>query len=102
MLSGGRARPGRGRLRHDPLLAQFIQERLDKRWGPEQISQALRREFPDQPERHVVHETINQAVYRPELGGLRRDLPKVLRTNAHPVQCGAKPFSWLRPVQFHL
>ncbi|MCA1695706.1 MAG: IS30 family transposase, partial [Actinobacteria bacterium] len=40
----------------------------------------LRCEFPDEPERHVVHETIYQAIYRPELGGLRRDLPKVLRT----------------------
>jgi len=27
-----------------------------------------------------VHETIYQAVYRPELGGLRRHLPKTLRT----------------------
>jgi len=27
-----------------------------------------------------VHETIYQAIYRPELGRLRRDLPKVLRT----------------------
>jgi IS30 family transposase len=36
--------------------------------------------FPGEPERHVVHETIYQAIYRPELGGLRRDLPGVLRT----------------------
>jgi IS30 family transposase len=28
----------------------------------------------------VVPETIYQAIYRPELGGLRRDLPRVLRT----------------------
>ena len=57
-----------------------MQDRLDKRWSPEQICAALRREFPDQPERQLVHETIYQAIYRPELGGLRRDLPKVLRT----------------------
>lgn len=75
-----RPRPGRGKLRQDPLLAQFFQERLDKRWSPEQVSHALRGEFPDEPERHLVHETIYQAIYRPELGGLRRDLPKVLRT----------------------
>jgi len=28
-----------------------------------------------------VHETIYQAAYRTELGGLRRDLPKMLRTS---------------------
>jgi transposase, IS30 family len=77
---GQRARPGRGKLLQDPVLAQFVQDRLGKRWSPEQISHALRREFPDEPERHVVPETIYQAIYRPELGGLRRDLPRVLRT----------------------
>jgi IS30 family transposase len=77
---GQRARPGRGKLLQDLVLAQFVQDRLGKRWSPEQISHALRREFPDEPERHVVPETIYQAIYRPELGGLRRDLPRVLRT----------------------
>jgi IS30 family transposase len=77
---GQRARPGRGKLPQDPVLAQFVQDRLGKRWSPEQISHALRREFPDEPERHMVPETIYQAIYRPELGGLRRDLPRVLRT----------------------
>lgn len=75
-----RARPGRGKLMRDPVLRQFVAGRLEKRWSPEQISHALRREFPGNPGRHLVHETIYQAVYRPELGGLRRDLPGVLRT----------------------
>ncbi len=80
MAVGRRARPGRGKLVRDAVLRQFVAERLEKRWSPEQISHALRCGFPDEPERHVVHETIYQAIYRPELGGLRRDLPKVLRT----------------------
>lgn len=75
-----RARPGRGKLVHEPVLRQFVAERLKKRWSPEQISRALRDEFPDQPERHLVPETIYQAVYRPELGGLHREIPKALRT----------------------
>jgi IS30 family transposase len=57
-----------------------VQDRLEKRWSPEQIAHALREEFPNQPERHLVPETIYQAVYRPGRGGLRRDLPPVLRT----------------------
>jgi transposase, IS30 family len=87
LAAGRRARPGRGKLVHDPVLQQFVQGRLDKRWSPEQISHALRREFHNEPARHVVHETIYQAVYRPELGGLRRDLPTALRTG----RCRRKP-----------
>ncbi len=75
-----RARPGRGKLLRDPVLREFVAGRLKKRWSPEQISQALRVEFPGGPERHVVPETIYQAVYRPELGGLVRELPEALRT----------------------
>jgi transposase, IS30 family len=75
-----RARPGRGKLNADPVLRQFVAGRLEKCWSPEQISRALRAEFPGDRGRHLVHETIYQAVYRPELGGLRRDLPAVLRT----------------------
>ena len=75
-----RARPGRGKLVGDGVLRAFVAERLGKRWSPEQISAALPGEFPDDPERHLVHETIYQAIYRPQLGGLRRDPPKVLRS----------------------
>jgi IS30 family transposase len=80
LAAARRARPGRGKLNGDPVLRQFVARRLEKRWSPEQICQALRREFPGEPWRHLVHETIYQAVYRPELGGLRRDLPKTLRS----------------------
>jgi IS30 family transposase len=76
-----RARPREGKIAGDSELRAFVAGRLQQRWSPEQISQALREEFPDDPERHVVHETIYQAVYRPELGGLERELPgRVLRT----------------------
>jgi len=75
-----RARPGRGKLINDPVLRAFVAQRLGKRWSPEQICQALRIEFPDEPERHLVPETIYQAVYRPQLGGLHREFPKALRT----------------------
>ena len=76
-----RARPGRGKLLRDPVLREFVAGRLAARWSPEQVSQALRGEFPGDRARHLVHETIYQAVYRPELGGgLCRDVPRVLRT----------------------
>jgi IS30 family transposase len=76
-----RARPRAGKIARDEALRQVVQDRLEKRWSPQQISQALRAEFPGEAARHVVHETIYQAVYRPELGGLSRELPaRVLRT----------------------
>jgi transposase, IS30 family len=78
-----RARPGRGKLAHDPVLREFVQDRLGQRWSPEQICQALRQEFPTEPARYLVPETVYQAIYRPDLGGLRRDLPSLLRTGRH-------------------
>jgi len=76
-----RARPRAGKIARDEALRQFVQDRLEKRWSPQQISEALRTKFPREAARHVVHETIYQALYRPELGGLSRELPaRVLRT----------------------
>ncbi|HXZ72984.1 MAG TPA: helix-turn-helix domain-containing protein, partial [Streptosporangiaceae bacterium] len=75
-----RGRPRPGKLARDPVLRECVQDWLGKRWSPEQIGSLLRREFPDHPERHLAHETIYQAVYRPELGGLRRDGHRRLRT----------------------
>jgi IS30 family transposase len=75
-----RARPKPGKLVADATLREFVQDALKRRWSPEQISHALRLEFPDQPHRHLVPETIYQAIYRPDLGGLGRELPKALRT----------------------
>ena len=59
-----RRRPGRGKLVHDPVLAAVVQEKLDKRWSPAQISTALRQQFPGEPQRHVCAETIYQSIYR--------------------------------------
>jgi IS30 family transposase len=74
-----RARSKEGKIRRDPELKEFIQQRLDRRWSPEQICQALRTAFPDEPERHLAHETVYQAVYLPHRGGLERT-PGALRS----------------------
>jgi IS30 family transposase len=75
-----RARPRPGKLAVDEELHAFVQEHLELRWSPEQVSNALRAEFPDQPWRHVVHETIYQALYVQGRGELRRELTRALRT----------------------
>src|ERR1019366_6420603 len=56
-----RARARARKIARDDVLRRFVAERLEKRWSPEQVSQALRREFPDVLARHVVHETIYKA-----------------------------------------
>ena len=63
-----------------PRAAGLGDGRLQARWSPEQVSRGLRTRYPDQPERWLCAETIYQAVYRPDLGGLPRELPgRVLR-----------------------
>ncbi|WP_444916559.1 IS30 family transposase [Microbacterium natoriense] len=73
-------RPKRGKIAGNPELREFIQRRLEIRWSPEQIANALRREFPDRPEMRVSHETIYLALYVQGRGELRRELHKELRT----------------------
>ncbi|WP_394622069.1 IS30 family transposase [Lentzea sp. JNUCC 0626] len=75
-----RPRPKTGKIAATPLLRQVIQDGLDLRWSPKQIVQRLRRDFPDRPELHVVHETIYQALYVQGRGELRRELTAALRT----------------------
>lgn len=73
-------RPKPGNIGQNPRLRDFLQDHLTRRWSPEQICHALRARFPDQPEMHVVHETIYQALYVQGRGELRRELTRALRT----------------------
>jgi IS30 family transposase len=75
-----RPRPKPRKIVENPDLHAFVQQHLDLRWSPRQICQALREEFPDRPELHVVHETVYQALYMQGRGELRRELHKALRT----------------------
>ena len=52
---------------------------LDWRWSPQQISGTLKRVFPNDPARHVSHETIYTAIYAQPRGELRRQLIACLR-----------------------
>ena len=58
--------------------------RTDRRWAqswsPEQISNRLRLEFPDDESMRISHEAIYQSVYVQGRGALRRELTACLRT----------------------
>ncbi|MBX9392007.1 IS30 family transposase [Streptomonospora nanhaiensis] len=75
-----RARPKPGKLVANPELRGIVQSWLEMKWSPEQISQMLRRRFPDRPDLRVCHETIYQALYVQGRGELRRELIRALRT----------------------
>ena len=81
-----RARPRAGKIALDEALRQVVQDRLEKRWSPQQVSQALRAEFPGEAARHVVHESHLPGGLPPELGGLSRELPAGYRGPASGVQ----------------
>jgi IS30 family transposase len=52
---------------------------LEWKWSPQQIAGTLKRVFPDEPQRHVSHETIYTAIYAQPRGELRRQLIACLR-----------------------
>jgi IS30 family transposase len=75
-----RPRPKGGKIAANLELRDTVQAWLGLKWSPEQIGRSLRLHFPDQPEMHVSHETIYQALYVQGRGELRRELTKALRT----------------------
>lgn len=50
-----------------------------KAWSPEQISNRLKIDFPDDPDMRISHEAIYQALYVEDRGGLERELVGCLR-----------------------
>jgi len=54
--------------------------RWAKSWSPEQISNRLRLDFPDDETMSISHEAIYQALYVQGRGALRRELVACLRT----------------------
>jgi IS30 family transposase len=54
--------------------------RWAKAWSPEQISNRLRVDYPDDEAMRISHEAIYQALYIQGRGGLKRELVACLRT----------------------
>lgn len=79
------SRRPRAKLRRVALnaeLRQLIQERLDKKWSPEQISNNLRLDYPDRPDLQLSPESIYQAIYA-QSSVLNRSPRVALRTARH-------------------
>jgi IS30 family transposase len=76
-----RRRAGRpSKLVSGSRLFGEVVERLAQRHSPEQIAGRLKRDFPDDPEMWVSHETIYQALYVRPKSELAKQVKDALRT----------------------
>jgi IS30 family transposase len=78
-----RRRPKVCKLAGSPRLRQLVNDRLEQKWSPEQISGWLARTHPDDPELQVSHETIYRTLYVQSRGVLKAELARHLRTRRH-------------------
>jgi transposase, IS30 family len=74
------ARSKIAKLTSHSRLRELVQAKLVLLLSPKQIAVWLRREFPQQPEMWVSHETIYRSIYVQGRGALRRELAVCLRT----------------------
>jgi IS30 family transposase len=73
-------RPRKSALAKNPALLAVVQQMLDRRYSPEQVSGRLKVLYPDDPAMRVSHESIYQSIYVYPRGELRRELQACLRT----------------------
>ena len=74
------SRPKPAKLAVNLALREKVEQDLQKKYSPEQITGRLLVEFPDDPEMRVSAETIYQSIYVQSRGALRRELAVCLRT----------------------
>lgn len=73
-------RPRPTKLEQQPGLWAVVERMLQKKYSPEQISEALKREYPGDPKMRVSHEAIYRSLFIQGRGALRKELARYLRT----------------------
>ncbi len=73
-------RPKPSKLARCPRLRAVVEDKLELRWSPTQISGWLVDTFPDDPEMRVSHETIYLSLFVQSRGALRKELTRYLRS----------------------
>ncbi|MGO1057472.1 IS30 family transposase [Crossiella sp. CA198] len=78
--AAARTRPKTSKLATDTALRAQVEAGLERKLSPEQISNRLVLDFPDDEDMRVSHETIYQALYFQARGGLKREVAQALRS----------------------
>lgn len=73
-------RPKPCKLAARPVLRDMVEDKLHRRWSPQQIAGWLKLAFPTSPQMQVSHETIYRTLFVQSRGALRRELTRYLRT----------------------
>ena len=73
-------RPKIAKLIAVPRLRRAVEQGLQLRWSPQQITARLVLDYPDDLEMRVSHETIYQSLFVQGRGALRQELTRCLRT----------------------
>ena len=73
-------RPRPSKLSRRPALRQAVQQLLDRRYSPQQVSGRLKVLHPDDETMRISHETIYQGIYVYPRGELKRELQASLRS----------------------
>lgn len=73
-------RPKPTKLAGCPRLLDVVEQGLQRRWSPQQISARLKTDYPEDRELRISHETIYRSLYVQSRGELRRQLAANLRT----------------------
>lgn len=73
-------RPKPCKLDGKGALRAIVEEKLARRWSPQQIDGWLKLTYPKRPEMQVSHESIYRTLYVQSRGALRKELARYLRT----------------------
>jgi IS30 family transposase len=73
-------RPKTCKLAGNPVLRAIVEEKLARRWSPQQIDGWLKVSYPQSPEMQVSHESIYRTLFVQSRGALRKELTRYLRT----------------------
>jgi IS30 family transposase len=73
-------RPKPCKLAQHPMLKRIVAGKLKKHWSPKQIDGWLKRQYPDNENRHVSHETLYRSLFIQARGVLKKELQQYLRS----------------------